>query len=219
MINGQNNIGGLGTAYSAAYQVDQADKAKEKAADKTVAGAAAAEAKKNEDAFVKGDSTGSVTYQPKKKLTADDLKEISNQQVESFQKMLSGMLSKQGQAYNLTMGGKHYQVTPEVSAKAAEAIAPGGEWSVDAVSTRILDMAQALAGGDKSKIGILRDAVEKGFKAAGVELGVKKMPEITGQTYDEVMKRFDQWEKGEPIGGSNSDSKDPAKAGQTTIQE
>ena len=55
-----------------------------------------------------------------------------------------------------------------------------------------MDMAKALSGGDPSKIETLRKAVEKGFKAAGVELG-GKLPSISQQTYTEVMKRFDDW--------------------------
>ena len=56
----------------------------------------------------------------------------------------------------------------------------------------IMDMAKALSGGDASKIEELRKAVEKGFKAAGVELG-GKLPSISQNTYTEVMKRFDDW--------------------------
>ena len=55
-----------------------------------------------------------------------------------------------------------------------------------------MDMAKALSGGDASKIEELRKAVEKGFKAAGVELG-GKLPSISQNTYTEVMKRFDDW--------------------------
>ena len=82
---------------------------------------------------------------------------------------------------------------PEVREKAAAAIAPGGEYSVDAVAGRILDMAKALAGGDESKIAELRQAVEKGFEAAGVELG-GELPGICQDTYNQVMKGFDEWE-------------------------
>ncbi|MDF2948837.1 MAG: uncharacterized protein K0R07_858, partial [Sedimentibacter sp.] len=71
-----------------------------------------------------------------------------------------------------------------------------GEYSVDAVATRIMDMAKALSGSDKSKIPLLKDAVKKGFEAAGLELnGGAGLPEICNKTYDEIMKRFDEWEK------------------------
>ena len=100
--------------------------------------------------------------------------------------------------------GMDLYVTPEQSRQAAESIAEGGEYSVDAVAGRIMDMAKALSGGDPSKIDTLRTAVQKGFQAAGVELG-GELPSICGQTYDEVMKRFDEWEQeaqGTPAGAA-----------------
>lgn len=122
------------------------------------------------------------------------LMDAEQARMDSFRRMLQSMVAKQGQQSNLTLFGLDLYVTPEDSAAAAEAIAPGGEYSVDAVATRILDMAKALSGGDDSKIALLRDAVIKGFKAAGVELG-GKLPGICEDTYDECMKRFNEWEK------------------------
>ena len=52
---------------------------------------------------------------------------------------------------------------PEVATNpedAAKAIAPGGAWSVDAVSTRIFDLATAIAGNDPEKLSQMRAAVE-----------------------------------------------------------
>ena len=125
---------------------------------------------------------------------AMQLKDAQRQRMESFQRMLQSMLVKQGETSNLTLFGLQLTVTAVDSLNAAAAIADGGEYSVDAVATRILDMAKALSGGDVSKLSELRDAVEKGFKAAGVELG-GKLPGICQDTYTEVMKRFGEWEK------------------------
>ena len=87
---------------------------------------------------------------------------------------------------------------PEVATNpedAAKAIAPGGAWSVDAVSTRIFDLATAIAGNDPERLAEMRSAVEEGFKQAGMEwnkmTGQDNMPEITKQTYTEIMSRFD----------------------------
>ena len=87
---------------------------------------------------------------------------------------------------------------PEVATNpedAAKAIAPGGAWSVDAVSTRIFDLANAIAGGDPEKLSQMRAAVEEGFKQAGAvwkdATGQDNMPEISKQTYNEIMSRFD----------------------------
>ena len=100
---------------------------------------------------------------------------------------------------------------PEVSTNAedaAKAIAPGGEWSVDAVSTRIFDLATAIAGNDPERLSQMRSAVEEGFKQAGVAwkemTGQDNMPEITKQTYTEIMSRFDK--RAEELNGSSGAS-------------
>lgn len=87
---------------------------------------------------------------------------------------------------------------PEVATNpedAAKAVAEGGDWSVDAVSTRIFDLATAIAGDDPDKLSAMRAAVEEGFKQAGLTwtnaTGLQDMPEITKNTYDEIMSRFD----------------------------
>ena len=87
---------------------------------------------------------------------------------------------------------------PEVATNpedAAKAIGEGGEWSVDAVSTRIFDLATAIAGNDPEKLSAMRAAVEEGFKQAGLTwtnaTGLQDMPEISKQTYNEIMSRFD----------------------------
>lgn len=88
---------------------------------------------------------------------------------------------------------------PEVATNpedAAKAIAPGGAWSVDAVSTRIFDLASAIAGNDPERLAEMKAAVEEGFKQAGMEwnkmTGQDNMPEISKQTYTEIMSRFDK---------------------------
>ena len=137
-----------------------------------------------------------VTYS-KNKLTDAQIQQLKNdhqQRMESFQRMLRSMICEQGERSNLSLFSLDLHVTAADSQLAAASIAEGGEYSVDAVATRIMDMAKALSGGDASKIAVLRDAVTKGFEAAGVELG-GKLPGICQDTYTEVMSRFDQWEK------------------------
>ena len=82
--------------------------------------------------------------------------------------------------------------TPE---DAEKAVADGGDYSVDAVAGRILDMASSIANGDPEKLKAMQSAVEKGFEAAGISWkdtfgDDSEMPEITTKTHDEVTKRF-----------------------------
>lgn len=101
---------------------------------------------------------------------------------------------------NVTFGTNAINPTDEDIAAAQKAISEDGEWGVNAVADRIMNFAYALADGDESKIQVLKNAVIAGFKAAGFDNGNREgcgMPEITGQTYDEIMTRFDKWENGE----------------------
>ena len=79
---------------------------------------------------------------------------------------------------------------------AAKAVADGGEWSVGAVSDRIFGLAEIFAGGDPEKLQEMRDAVEEGFKQAGMvwkdTTGESNMPEITQKTYGNIMNRFEE---------------------------
>ena len=83
--------------------------------------------------------------------------------------------------------------TPE---EAAAAVAEGGDYSVDAVAGRIFDLAKAIAGDDPEKLKAMQDAVEEGFKQAGLAwkdtMGTDKMPQITQDTHAEITKRFDE---------------------------
>ena len=83
--------------------------------------------------------------------------------------------------------------TPE---EAEKAVGEGGDYSVDAVAGRIFDMAKAIAGDDPEKLKAMQDAVEEGFKQAGLAwkdtMGTDKMPQITQDTHDEINKRFDE---------------------------
>ena len=95
---------------------------------------------------------------------------------------------------------------PEVATNpedAAKAVSDEGDWGVNAVATRIFDMANAIAGGDPEKLATMRAAVEEGFNQAGITwnnaTGLDKMPEITEKTYNEIMSRFDK--RAEELGG------------------
>lgn len=88
---------------------------------------------------------------------------------------------------------------PEVATNpedAAKAVSDEGEWGVNAVATRIFDLATAIAGNDPDKLAKMRSAVEEGFNQAGVTwsnaTGLDSMPEITEKTYNEIMSRFDK---------------------------
>lgn len=125
----------------------------------------------------------------------ETLKNAEQVRAEGFRKLIESLISGQAGKANLTIAGLKLNVSFEDSQAALEAISEGGEYSVDAVAGRIMDMAKALAGGDSSKIEELRTAVQKGFTGAASALGIdyEKMPDITKLTYDRVMQSFDEW--------------------------
>lgn len=137
--------------------------------------------------------------------TIEYLQKQSEERVNNFKKMIRDMLEKQGYHFNRFMGSgvadkdgnevklEDIKVDEDTRMQAQKAISEGGEYSVENVATRIMDFAKALAGGDKSKIGMLRKAVQDGFEQAKQMLG-GTLPEISMKTYDEVMARFDEWE-------------------------
>ena len=53
----------------------------------------------------------------------------------------------------------------------------------------------ALSGGDEEKMKKMQDAFEKGFAQATGAWG-KELPSISGQTYDAVTKKFEDFFKG-----------------------
>ena len=194
--------------YGAANMYAVSEKAKSE-----VQGSSAEEAAKNGasavtpdvDTFEKTQKTDNEAG-VQKRLTADQLKAIQDQQTASFQKMLSSMLTSQAKKSKLATNGisavlfSDLTITPEQKLAAEQAISEDGEWGVNAVATRIVDMAMSLTGRDSSKVAEMRAAVEKGFKQATGQWGTS-LPSICNDTHDEINRRFDYWEKNGTIDG------------------
>ncbi len=168
---------------------------------------AAAEAKKADvDTFVKSAEAPATET---KKLSANEIQKYQEQREQSFTKMLNDIISSQanaGKKAELAKKGltkdffSDLVVTPEQQLAAQQAIGEDGEWGVNAVAGRIMDMCVALSGGDASKIEELRAAVDKGFKEAMGQWG-SSLPSICSQTHDEINKRFDYWKQNGSLDG------------------
>ncbi len=141
--------------------------------------------------------TDALTYEPPKKLSAEQIEKLEQQLHESMRDLAYKMLGAQADkakrietmsteelAEVLGMG-----TTPET---AEAAIAEDGMWGVDAVATRLMDFAMQLAKGNPALAGELRDAVKVGFEAVG---DIDSLPQVCQDTYAETMKRFDYWEE------------------------
>lgn len=153
--------------------------------------AAAAETAKEETTSVPKQQT--ETYKP-------DLEKIQQMKSDlkgnmaAFKQMVYSQIKEQGLNANSSIQEILKGIQGMSQEDAIKAVADDGEWGVDATANRILDFAIALSGGDPSKVGTLRDAVQKGFDAAGKVWG-GDLPEISHKTMEKVMAGFDEWEK------------------------
>ncbi|PHV69893.1 hypothetical protein CS063_12975 [Sporanaerobium hydrogeniformans] len=163
-----------------------------------------------------GDTSKQGLYSDIKKLSSTQIQAIKDNeqatQIQMLEQMMNANIKNQNIAYSLVQqtedlwtkvfGSIDAALPPLATNKeeAQKALEAGGTYSVGAVAERIMTMAEALAGDDSSKIVLLRQAVEKGFKQAGIEIKSRtksELPKICQDTYDEVMKRFDVWEEKE----------------------
>ncbi|MDD2973078.1 MAG: hypothetical protein PHE02_13225 [Lachnospiraceae bacterium] len=116
-----------------------------------------------------------------------------------LQSLVQQMISKQGNSYGQAtdmwqfLASGNYTVDAATKTQAQNDISENGYWGVNQTSDRILDFAKALSNGDPDKMEEMRSAFEKGFKQATKAWG-KELPDISSQTYDAVMKKFDQWQ-------------------------
>ncbi len=124
----------------------------------------------------------------------------SEKQVESFRKLIEGLITKQGRTVQDVLSaidnGEEVIVPVDEATrkKAQEDISEDGYYGVKKTTERIMDFAKALAGGENSKIDMLRKAVQDGFEGAKRQLGGDELPQISKDTYDAVMKEFDIWQ-------------------------
>ncbi len=166
------------------------------------------------DTFVKqGETTESVTYQPPKKLTKEQVDEINRQRVESTIRIMTDAIQNNLKTQAAQVDGvfefntdsadllteifgsvEAAYPTPATTPEGALAdISEGGAYSVEAVSERILKMATSIAGDNPELLAELKSAVQEGFVAAGLDLNTGDgMPEITMDTYNHVMAEFDK---------------------------
>ena len=118
--------------------------------------------------------------------------------VSQMQNLIAEMMGQQGKAavlgdgiWSLFANGEYTTVDEAAVAQAKEDIAEGGYWSVDKTSERILDFAVALAGDDPDNLSKMLEAFKTGYSKAE-ELWGGELPEISKQTYDSVLDKFDK---------------------------
>lgn len=128
----------------------------------------------------------------------EKLKADADAKTAQLQSLVEKLMLGQGNSYATAtdmwalLKNGELPVDPATRAQAQADISEDGYWGVTQTSDRILDFAKALSGGDSSKLEELRSAFEKGYKQAEKTWG-GELPEISKQTYEATMKKFDAW--------------------------
>lgn len=195
------SVNGVTSAQAAtAYSYSSTGAVKnEKAAAQTTA--ASSTSKAEESGVVYEPSTEAKTSSVKKTYTPDTnlinkLKADADSRTSQLKSLVEQMMGKQattyGNANNIWsfLRGGNYTVDAATQKQAQADIAEDGYWGVNQTSDRIIQFATALTGGDPDKIEEMRAAFQKGYAKAEKTWG-GKLPEISQQTYDAVMKKFD----------------------------
>ncbi len=198
-VNGLTEVtNNIATAYTSSVNAPAESKKKDEEV-KVKTEAAAVYEKSDE----KSDSTAKVPVKESdrtkiiQQLKADDA--LRQQQLLDI---VHKMMGKQAKTYGIAnsdgddsiwkfLAKGDFTVDAATKAQAQEDISENGYWGVKQTSDRILDFAKALAGDNPDKLEQMRSAFEKGYKQAEKTWG-GELPEISKQTFDAVMKGFDE---------------------------
>jgi len=126
----------------------------------------------------------------------EQLKKEAEDALRPLRQMVEEILRKQGisfKAANLKINeGEIVEIDEETRAEAQRLISEDGEYGIENTANRIFEFARAISGNDKTKIGEIKSAIEKGYKAAEKAFG-GELPEICKRTLERTMEKLDQW--------------------------
>lgn len=112
----------------------------------------------------------------------------------SLRDIVKDLLQRQGLSFDNLKAGDTVQIDDKARAEAQKMIGPDGPLSPEKTADRIVQFAKAVSGGDKAKLGKLREAIENGYKEAEKAFG-GTLPEISKTTMELVRTKLDEWEK------------------------
>ena len=198
-VNGVTEVtNNIATTYTSAVNAPVDDKKKDKEVEVKKEAAAVYEKSEGNTNTSKVSSKETDRTKIIEQLKADDA--LRQQQLLDI---VHKMMGKQAKTYGIANSGNDedsiwkflakgdFTVDAATKAQAQEDISENGYWGVKQTSERILDFAKALAGDDPEKLEKMRSAFEKGYKQAEETWG-GELPDISKQTFDAVMKGFDE---------------------------
>ena len=204
-VNGITAANNIATAYTS-YETTAKNKTTEDTA--KIAQESGAVYEKSDTAAAS--STQKKTYTTNAELVSKmkaDLEQRQQQLTDIVQQMLGKQSKTYGDANNIwqLLAKGSYTVDSQTQAQAQKDISEDGYWGVSQTSSRILDFASALTGGDPDQIEKMRDAFKKGYAQAEDTWG-SKLPDISKNTYQAVMDGFDKMAKDAGLSVKSSDS-------------
>ena len=126
----------------------------------------------------------------------------TNHAAEAIRRLVSSMMGSNdasGQGFWAIRAGGKFQLSEADRAQAQQLVSEDGFFGVAQTTDRIMGFAKALVGEGASEKHIenMRNAVQKGFdEVAKMFGGFDKLPDVTKQTYEAIMKAFDDWKAG-----------------------
>ena len=198
-VNGVTEVtNNIATTYTSAVNAPVDDKKKDKEVEVKKEAAAVYEKSEENSSTSKVSSKETDRTKIIQQLKADDA--LRQQQLLDI---VHKMMGKQAKTYGIAnsendedsiwkfLAKGDFTVDAATKAQAQEDISENGYWGIKQTSERILDFAKALAGDDPEKLEKMRSAFEKGYKQAEKTWG-GELPDISKQTFDAVMKGFDE---------------------------
>ena len=110
--------------------------------------------------------------------------------------MVADIFKKQGISQQVPTGNGEADINQMTPDQAAALVAKDGYFGIEKTSSRIVDFATRLAGGDTSKLETIKAAVKKGFDQAMKAFG-GQLPDISHSTYNAIMEKLDTWASGD----------------------
>ena len=130
----------------------------------------------------------SMTYESSLTIQTGDTQDQYN----LLRGLVTNMLKEQGIDFKVANGDQEIDISTISQEEAIELVSDDGYFGIEQTSDRIVDFAIAAAGGDTSKLAVIKEGVEKGFSDALEAFG-GTLPDISYDTFDAVMEKLDAW--------------------------
>jgi len=134
--------------------------------------------------------------------TLEKLWNETNYMADAVRKLVASAMGREdasGQGFWAHKARRGLQLNEADRAQAQQLISEDGFFGVKQTTARIMDFAKALVGENASESDIenMRAAVQKGFdEVARLFGGFDNLPDVSKQTYEAIMKAFDEWLSG-----------------------